>query len=103
MHVALVEEHQRVLRQVVDQRRRRLARRRARQVARVVLDALAVADLLQHLEVEARALLEALRLDQLAWPSTNSSSRSRSSSLIVSIARSTRLARRHVVAATGRP
>ncbi len=61
----LVDEHQRVGRQVVDQRRRRLAGAAARQVARVVLDALAVADLGHHLEVEARALLDALRLDQL--------------------------------------
>ena len=41
------------VRQVVEQRRRRLARLRAGQVARVVLDALAVADLGHHLEVEA--------------------------------------------------
>ena len=53
-------------RQVVDQRRRRLARLASGQVARVVLDALAEAQLVQHLEVEARALLDALRLDQLA-------------------------------------
>ena len=61
----LVDEHQRRRRQVVDERRRRLARLAARQVARVVLDALAVADLGHHLEVEARPLLDALRLDQL--------------------------------------
>ena len=65
-HVALVDDHQRVLRQVVDQRRRRLARLAARQVPRVVLDALAEAELGQHLEVEARALLDALRLEQPA-------------------------------------
>ena len=64
--MALVEEHQGVLRQVVDHRRRRRAGRRPRQVTRVVLDPLAVADLLQHLEVEARALLEPLGLHQLA-------------------------------------
>ena len=63
--MALVDEHQRVGRQVVDERGRRLAGIAARQVARVVLDALAVADLGHHLEVEARALLDALRLDQL--------------------------------------
>jgi hypothetical protein len=34
-------------------------------VARVVLDALAEAELIDHLQVEARALLDALRLDQL--------------------------------------
>jgi hypothetical protein len=65
-HVALVQEHQRVAGQVVHQRGRRLARLRAAEVARVVLDALAVAHLLQHLQVEARALLHALRLHQLA-------------------------------------
>ena len=64
--VALVDDQQRVLGQVVDQRRRRLARLAAGEVARVVLDALAEADALHHLEVEARALLEPLRLDQLA-------------------------------------
>ena len=63
--MALVDEHQRARRQVVDQRRRRLARLAPRQVARVVLDALAEADLGHHLEVEARPLLDALRLDQL--------------------------------------
>src|ERR1019366_4159814 len=36
------------------------------EMARVVLDALAVADLLQHLEVETGALLEPLCLDKLA-------------------------------------
>ena len=35
-------------------------------MARIVLDALAEAHLVQHLEVEARALLDALRLHQLA-------------------------------------
>src|SRR5690606_41170922 len=64
--VALVDEHQRVGRQVVDERRRRIAWSRARKVARVVLDALAEAQFLQHLHVEARALLEPLRLYQLA-------------------------------------
>ena len=64
--MALVQEHQRVGRQVVHQRRRRLAGRGPREVAGVVLDALAVAHLLQHLEVEARALFQPLRLDQLA-------------------------------------
>ncbi len=62
--MALVDDHQRVLRQVVDQGRRRLARLAAREVARVVLDAFAETELDQHLEVEARALLDPLRLDQ---------------------------------------
>jgi hypothetical protein len=60
----------------------------ARQVAGVVLDALAEAQLVEHFEVEAGALLDALRLDQLAF-SWKNFERSRSSSLIVSIARST--------------
>src|SRR3982074_2461086 len=38
----------------------------ARQVPRIVLDALAEAELGQHFQVEARALFDALRLDQPA-------------------------------------
>jgi len=64
--VALVDHEQEVVREVVEQRRRWLARRTSREVPRVVLDAVAVADLLQHLEVEVRALLEPLPLEQLA-------------------------------------
>src|SRR6266704_405802 len=63
-HVALVDDDQGVLRQVLDQRRRRLAWLPARQVARVVLDPVAVAELAQHLHVEERSLLEPLRLQQ---------------------------------------
>src|SRR5439155_17067131 len=43
----------------------RLAGLAPRQVARVVLDALAESDLDHHLDIEARALLDALGLDQL--------------------------------------
>ena len=64
--MALVDDHQRVVGQVVEQRRRRLARRAAGEVARVVLDAVAVADLPHHLEVEHRPLVQPLRLEQLA-------------------------------------
>ena len=56
-----------VLGQVVEQRRRRLAGRAARQMARVVLDAVAVADLPDHLEVEHRPLMQTLRLEQPAF------------------------------------
>ena len=52
------------LREVVDQRGRRLARLAAREVARVVLDAVAEAHLLHHLEVVHGALLEALLLEE---------------------------------------
>src|SRR6476660_4869358 len=37
-------------------------------MARIVLDALAEADLQHHLDVEARALFDTLRLDQLHLP-----------------------------------
>ena len=50
--VRLVDDAQEVAREVVEQGRRRLAGRAAGEVARVVLDALAVAELGQHLEVE---------------------------------------------------
>ena len=50
--------------QVIEQRRRRLAGRASGQMARVVLDAVAVADLADHLEVEHRPLVQALGLEQ---------------------------------------
>ncbi len=64
--VALVDDQQRVLGQVLEQRRRRIALLAAREVARVVLDSLAGAGGLDHLEVEGAALLQALGLQQLA-------------------------------------
>ena len=63
--VALVDHEQEILREVVEQRRRRRSRRAAREVPRVVLDPGAEADLADHLQVEARALLQALGLEQL--------------------------------------
>ena len=65
-HVALVDDHQRVLGQILDQRGRRLARPAPGEMARVVLDPVAVAELPQHLHVEQRALLEPLRFEQPA-------------------------------------
>ena len=65
--MALVDDRERVGRQVVEQRRRRLARLTAGEVPRVVLDAVAVADLLDHLEVEHRPLVQAVRLEHLAF------------------------------------
>ena len=57
-HVRLVDDEQPVRREVVEQRPRPAARLAAREVARVVLDAGAVAELAHHLEVERRALAE---------------------------------------------
>ena len=54
-----------VVGKVVEQGRRRLARRPAREVTRVVLDALAVAELGEHLEIEEGALRQPLRLEEL--------------------------------------
>ena len=67
--MAFVDDDQRVVGQVVEQRRRRRTRRAAGQMARVVLDAVAVADLPDHLEVEHRPLVQPLRLEQLAFRS----------------------------------
>ena len=64
--VALVDEEQEVAREVVEQRGRRLAGQAAGEVARVVLDAVAVAHGLDHFEIEAGALMDALRLDHAA-------------------------------------
>jgi len=62
-----VDEHQRIGRQVVDQRRRRFARLAPGKMPRVVLDPFAESELVEHFEVETRPLLEPLRFDQLAF------------------------------------
>ena len=63
--VALVDDEERLRRQVVEQGGRRLPGRPPRKVARIVLDPLAMPDLLEHFQIEAGTLLEALRLHQL--------------------------------------
>jgi hypothetical protein len=65
--VRLVDHHHRVLGQIVHQRGRRLPRLPAGEVARIVLDTVAVADFLQHLQIEQRALLEPLSLEELPF------------------------------------
>ncbi len=64
--VALVDHEQEVVGEVVEQRERRLAVVATVDVHRVVLDAVAVADLADHLEVVLGAHPEALGLEQLA-------------------------------------
>ena len=64
--VALVGEDDGVVGDVLEEGGGRLAGLAAGEVARVVLDAVAGAGRLEHLEVELGALLEALRLEQLA-------------------------------------
>ena len=58
--VGFVDEEEEVAGNVVEQGRRRLAGQASGEVARVVLDAVAVADGLDHLEIEAGALVDAL-------------------------------------------
>ena len=65
-HVRLVHHHEEIRREVVDQAGGPLARPAPAQVAGVVLDAGAGADLQQHLDVEIGAGLQPLRLQQLA-------------------------------------
>ena len=62
--MAFVDEHQRVGRQIVDERRRRLALLPPRKVARVILDAFAESHFDQHLKIEVRALFDTLTLNQ---------------------------------------
>ena len=61
----LVHHQQKVLREVVQQRKGRLPGLSAVKVARVVLDARAEPDLSQHFDVVIGALLQPLRLQQL--------------------------------------
>ena len=62
--MALVGEHQRVVGQIFEQGRRRLARPAPGQIARIILDAGAGAGRLEHFEIESGALLQPLRLEQ---------------------------------------
>ena len=63
--VRLVDEDDEVVGEVVDQRERVRARRPALEVARVVLDPVAEAELLHHLEVVLGALPDPVRLEHL--------------------------------------
>ncbi len=65
-HMAFVGEHQRVVGDVFEQGRRRLAGLASRQPARIVLDAGAGAGRLDHLDVEIGALFQALGFEQLS-------------------------------------
>ena len=64
--MALVDHEQEVVGEVVEQRERWLAVRATVDVHRVVLDAVAVPDLADHLEVVRRAHAQPLGLEQLA-------------------------------------
>ena len=64
-HMALVDNAEHVLGEVVDEREGWLAGLTAVEMARVVLDTVAEAHGLEHLEVVVGALLQALRLKQL--------------------------------------
>ncbi len=64
--VGFIDEEHVVAGKVVQQGGRWLARKPAGKVARVVLDAVAIADGLDHLQIEAGALMDALRLDEAA-------------------------------------
>ncbi|MCI1756434.1 MAG: hypothetical protein LKM31_11990 [Sphingobium sp.] len=64
--VAFVDEQQRVVGQIFEQRRRRLAGQAAGEEARIILDPRAASGGGDHFEVEIGALLQPLRLQQLA-------------------------------------
>ena len=63
----LVDDDQRIARQIVDERRRRLARIFAGQVTRVVFDATTKTHLLDHLEIKHGALVKPLRFNQFSF------------------------------------
>ncbi len=64
--VAFVGEHQRVVGHIFEQRRRRLARPAAGEIARIVLDAGAAAGGFHHFQIEGGALFQPLRFQQAA-------------------------------------
>ena len=62
-----IDDHQRVTRQIIEQRGRRLARLLAGEMARIIFDAAAEAHLFQHFEIEHRALMQSLRLEKFSF------------------------------------
>ena len=64
-HVALVDEDEEILREVIEQREGGLPRLPPVEVARIVLHARAVPDLFEHFKIVLGALGEALRLQEL--------------------------------------
>ena len=64
--MALVHEQQEIVREIIQQGGRHTARRAAGEHRRIVLDALAHAHLVEHLDVVIGALGDALSLDELA-------------------------------------
>ena len=66
-HMALVDDAEEVVREVIDERIRRFAGAAAVEMARIVLDAGAEAHGFEHLEIVVGAHLEPLRLEELAF------------------------------------
>ena len=64
--VRFVDEHQKILRDVIEQRWRRFAGQAAAQMTRIIFDAVAIADGAHHFDVEQGALHDALGLDKFA-------------------------------------
>ena len=64
--MALIDNHQKVLREVVDQAKRTAAGRTPVEIARIVFDAGTVPQLLDHLQIVLDALFEPARLDRTA-------------------------------------
>ena len=63
--MALVNDQQRIVRQIFKQRWRRLARSPSGKIARVILDPGAYAGCFDHLDIELRSLFDPLRFQQL--------------------------------------
>ena len=62
--MALVNEQNRVVWKIIQQRGRRFSRHPSGEVARIILDPMAIPNLLDHFQIEHRSLPETLRLDQ---------------------------------------
>ena len=62
--MAFINQQNKILREVIQQRVGRFTRRAAVHMPGVVLNSLAVADFLQHFQVKIGALLQPLRLQQ---------------------------------------
>ena len=60
----LINNEKRIRREVIKQRRRRFALLSPRQIARVILDTTAIAQLFNHFEIKTSPLFQALRFHE---------------------------------------
>src|SRR5699024_4476906 len=63
--VRLIDHHNKIIREIINQRIRRLSRRKSRQMPRIVLNPRTESGLFEHLDIKVRTLRDTLCLQEL--------------------------------------